>query len=239
MKTRLSESILKEKALQQLQTKTTFNMLQSEIGPHFLFNTLGSIASMCEVGNSEMAATSLYNLSNILRYTSNYRNSIVTIYSEIENLNAYLLLMKGRYMHRLNFTIQVDEKTNNILIPKLTFQPIVENAIRYSLIENELVYIEIAVDLKDNELLIKVSDNGCGIDDEKLNLIKERYTNYTEGNQRDQITDEISFGGMGLLGTLLRLYLHFGDRFHYHILQNSKVGTTLLLAIKTEEQTES
>jgi two-component system sensor histidine kinase YesM len=235
MKTRLSESILKEKAMQQLQTKTTFDMLQSKIGPHFLFNSLGSIANMCEEGKSDLAAGALYNLSDILRYSANYQNSIVMLRYEIENLNAYLLLMKGRYMHRLNYTVHADAKANDILIPKLTLQPIVENAIKYSLIETEKVHIEISVNLTGNVLSIKVSDNGCGIDTEKLDFINEKYKTYTEGNQRTDITDEISFGGMGLLGTLLRLYLHFGDSFNYNIAQNPKFGTTVSLSIKTAE----
>jgi two-component system sensor histidine kinase YesM len=236
MKTRLSESILKEKAMQLLQTKATFIMLQSKIGPHFLFNTLGSIANMCEEGKNDLAADALYNLSDILRYSANYQNSIVKLRYEIENLNAYLLLMKGRYMHRLNFTISSDAIADKILIPKLTLQPIVENAIKYSLIETEKVYIKISVDLRDNILSIKVSDNGCGIDSEKLDIINGKYKNYTEGNHRTEISDEISFGGMGLLGTLLRLYLHYGDNFHYNIYQNPDVGTTIFLSIETSEQ---
>ena len=229
---RLHESIVKEKAAQQLQTKATFDMLQSKIGPHFLYNSLGSIANLCEDGDNISATDACYNLADILRYSVNYKDYNVKIRDEVENLKAYFSLMKCRYRQRLNFTIRFDKETSGIHIPKLTLQPIAENAIKYSLIESEQVNITISVELEDSVLKIQICDNGRGIDPETLTKINSSYEEYISDARKLQSYENLKFGGMGLLGTLLRQYLCFKGRFRYTIESNESSGTAISLYIK-------
>jgi two-component system, sensor histidine kinase YesM len=234
MKSRLSAAIANERILLDLQTKTTFDMLQSKIGPHFLYNSLGSIANLCQNKETEAAADACYNLSDILRYSANYKQCIVSVADEVENLKAYFLLMKCRYKQRINYTIHMDEKMERITIPKLTLQPIVENAIKYSLIKTEKVYIEVSILVKDEVLRIQISDNGEGISAEKLNQINMSYLDCIKDSKSIDSIGEIQFGGMGLVGTLLRLHFYFGNQFTYLIDSSENGGTTVSFFLKKQ-----
>lgn len=240
MKNRLTDSIVKQKVMESIQTKTLFNILQSEIGPHFLYNSLGSIASLCELGENEEAADACYSLSEILRYASDYETTVVTIYDEIENMKSYLALMKSRYRQRLDYTIEMDEATFSVMIPKLTFQPLVENAIKYSLIENECVFIHVTAQIQGSYLDVTVSDNGCGMSEEKKAEINRIISDTDKNMENSEIKSKIKFGAMGLIGTLLRLKLFFEDRFTYRIDDNEPTGTNIVIRIDlNRENTET
>lgn len=236
MKKRLMESITKQTALEAIQTKTLFNILQSEIGPHFLYNSLGSIANMCELGENLAAAESCYNLSEILRYASDFETTIVSIEEEIVNLKSYMALMKSRYRQRLDYSIEIDEDTYAFLVPKLTFQPLVENAIKYSLIENEAVFVKIQAKMIESILIITVSDNGCGISEEKMNEIEKVISSNETNIENLEIKSRIKFGGMGLIGTLLRLKLYLGEAFEYKIINNADAGMTITIKIQSDRR---
>lgn len=236
MKKRLMESITKQTALEAIQTKTLFNILQSEIGPHFLYNSLGSIANMCELGENQAAAESCYNLSEILRYASDFETTIVSIEEEIVNLKSYIELMKSRYRQRLDYSIEIDEDTHVFLVPKLTFQPLVENAIKYSLIENEAVFVKIRAKMIGSILTITVSDNGSGISEEKMNEIEKVITSNETNIENLEIKSRIKFGGMGLIGTLLRLKLYLGEAFEYKIVNNKDAGMTITIKIQSDRR---
>jgi len=236
MANRLKTSMNKEIATQKLQTKAAFDVLQSQIGPHFLYNTLGSIANMCEEGESKQAADACYNLSEILRYAGNYSDSIVSAKDEFINITAYMALMKYRYKHRINYSINYDEDILSIKLPKLTIQPIVENAIKYSLLKTENIYIDICCGLIDSIMYIKISDNGIGIDEDTKQSIYNDFYYYTKVSDGFEILQNIKFGGMGLLGTILRLHLHFGEKSAYEITRNKFGGTTVTLFIDFSER---
>ena len=120
MKSRLRYAIEKEKKMTEVQTKTLFSILQSEISPHFLYNTLGSIANMCETGKNEEAADACYSLTEIMRYSSNFAVSEVTLHEEIQNLRSYFSIMKSRYRQRFEYEMEIDEDILDFMIPKLT-----------------------------------------------------------------------------------------------------------------------
>ena len=236
MADRLKTSINKEITIQKLQSKAAFDILQSQIGPHFLYNTLGSIANMCEEGSSAQAADACYNLSEILRYSGNYSDSIVSVKEELNNITAYMALMKYRYKHRINYSIRYDEDIPSIQLPKLTLQPLAENAIKYSLIKTENIHIDIFCGLINSIMYIKISDNGIGMDEATKQRIYNDFYYYTKVKDGFEILQNIKFGGMGLLGTILRLYLHFGEKSAYDIVSNKSGGTTVLLYIDFSER---
>jgi len=235
MKNRLNESITKQIALEKVQTKTLFNILQSEIGPHFLYNSLGSIANMCELGENQEAAEACYNLSEILRYTSDFETTVVSIEEEMVHLKSYIALMKSRYRQRLDYSIKIEEAAHSFQVPKLTFQPLVENAIKYSLIENETVFVKVEVKLQGSILTITISDNGCGISEERKEEIKGVISSNEKNIENIDIKSKIKFGGMGLIGTLLRLKLYLGEAFQYSIINNENAGMTITIQIETQK----
>ncbi|MDY3919164.1 MAG: histidine kinase [Candidatus Limivivens sp.] len=232
MMQRLKDAIERQENLKNVQTKTLFSILQSEISPHFLYNTLGGIANMCQEGNAEAAAEACYDLSDILRYSSDYKTSEVTVQEEIRNLKAYLSLMKTRYRQRLEYEIFEDEEADYFCLPKLTLQPLVENGIKYSLTERDQVVIRIYVVLVGNELILEVKDNGCGISEEAVETIRQRLAGIHDMESLEQIANQIQIGGMGLSGTLIRLSIFFGENFSYQLTNsNDEDGTTIVIKI--------
>jgi len=227
---RLKEANLKQKRLQNLHTKSIFDILQSEISPHFLYNALGGIANLCEASENSAAAEACYSLTEILRYSSDYATTEVSVYDEIQNLISYINVMKSRYCERLEIEIETDEKAYPYILPKLTYQPIVENAIKYSLLDNELVKIRISTKVADNKLVIQVDDNGREITKEAKEAIEEKIQKLL--NTEMDISREVQFGGMGLGGTVVRLTIFFGDRFKYKIDGNIYGGTTVRFEIE-------
>jgi sensor histidine kinase YesM len=228
MTQRLRESINDQNRLRDIQVKTNFDALQSQIGPHFLFNSLGSIAYMCENGQSSSAADACYSLTDILRYSANYQQPIVTLKDESELLRSYLYLMKMRYQHRINYSIQIDDQLLTLNLPRLTLQPLVENAIKYGLAEIETVQIKVMAHLSESVVRLTVSDNGAGFSALSIDQINARYLEMMR-DTKDVDRCKISFGRMGLLGTLVRLSLFFGQSFDYQIEINADRGASVHL----------
>lgn len=226
MAERLQDSMNRQRKLETVQTKALFSALQSTMGPHFLYNSLGGIANLCERGENETAADVCYSLTEILRYASNYEESEVMIRDEIVNISDYMSIMKSRYRHRVEFELNIDEKAELISIPKLTLQPLIENAIRYSLLETETVLVKIYIIVLKNEMLIEVKDNGRGISEEKVLEIQKKIRDFKD---KDRIeTHTVKFGGLGLAGTLIRLTIYYGDSFRYEIQNNNDEGGTTI-----------
>jgi len=227
---RLKEAHQKQQRLQNLHTKSIFDILQSEISPHFLYNALGGIANLCEANECLEAAEACYSLTEILRYSSDYATTEVTVYDEIQNLISYINVMKSRYCERLEVEIETDNKAYPHILPKLTYQPLVENSIKYSLMDNELVKIRIVTKMEDNKLIIQVDDNGHEISDEAKKAIEEKVQRLL--NTEEDISREVQFGGMGLGGTIVRLTIFFGNRFKYKVFGNEYGGTTVRFEIE-------
>lgn len=231
MQLRLKNAREKEKQLESVQTKTLFSILQQEISPHFLYNTLGSIANMCEAGDTKDAANACYNLTDIIRYAADFSVADVSLKEDVEQLQAYLSIMKSRYRQRLTYYIYVDDEVYYLQIPKLTLQPLVENAIKYSLLEQDEVVIHVNITSHNETICIEIADNGCGIDVEAAEKIQDTLDKFMETDASEEVTKNIQIGGMGLSGTLIRLSIFYGNGFYYEIKNNETAGTTIKLFI--------
>jgi two-component system sensor histidine kinase YesM len=185
---------------------------------------------LCEANENSEAAEACYSLTEILRYSSDYATTEVSVYDEIQNLISYINVMKSRYCERVEIEIETDDKAYPLILPKLTYQPIVENSIKYGLLDNELVKIRIVTKLVGNKLVIQVDDNGHEISKETKEAIEEKIQRLL--NTEEDISREVQFGGMGLGGTIVRLTIFFGDRFKYKIDGNDNGGTTIRFEIE-------
>lgn len=236
MLVRLRDSLEQMNKLKDIQTNAVFSILQNEVSPHFLYNTLGAIAYLCEENENQEAVKACFDLSDILRYASNYATANVTVENEIHNLEAYLSIMKNRYRQRLTYHMKWDREALYALLPKLTLQPIIENAIKYSLMEMEEVVIDISIHYRDEILEMEVSDNGCGMSEEDIAEVAERLKKYSSIEAFREFCDQIQFGGMGLSGTLMRLSIFFGEKFSYDIIgHNESNGATIILRMDLKE----
>ncbi len=147
--------------MQQLKTNAELETLQSRINPHFLYNSLNSIASLIH-SEPDLAEEMTLRLSKLFRYSINSQNENKTkIKEEIDIVQNYLAIETLRFGNRISFKIQVDQELENFLIPRFLIQPLVENAIKHglhSVVEKGEILIDI--NKEDNKLIISVGDNG-------------------------------------------------------------------------------
>lgn len=229
MLTRLNDSILRQKQHEDFQTRALFNALQREMGPHFLYNSLSSIADLCESGQNEKACDACFDLSDLLRYASNYEVPDVTLADELENVKCYMSLMQNRYRQRLVFRCETDEQALPAMMPRLTLQPLLENAIKYSIQEQDVVNLQLQTAYVDGLLMISVEDNGKSIEPERQVFIKNKIEEFCDRPPGESGENAVQLGGIGLIGTLTRLRIYYGQSFQYEIRANRMGGTTIIL----------
>ena len=138
--------------------------LQSQINPHFYYNTLASIIVLAEKERKEEVITICRNLTRMMRYITGSSNAPVTLREEMDYVRKYLYCMKVRFQENLNYTIEVDESILDVPVPKLIIQPIVENALKYGRPDGQ---VWISASCEQEEALLKVCDDGDGIAEER------------------------------------------------------------------------
>lgn len=164
----LSEAYRQTKLLKDAEIKA----LQAQIHPHFLFNSLNTISSLCRT-NPDQARKLLLQLSSFFRSNlQGARQTHVTLEKELENVNAYLSIVQTRFPGKYRIHFQIEPNLENMLLPPFILQPLVENAINYAFPKSkETGEITLKIFSKKQQLHIIVNDNGKGIEQEKLKLL--------------------------------------------------------------------
>lgn len=152
--------------LTQMKTQAELAALQSKINPHFLYNSLNSIASLIHE-DPDKAESMTLKLSKLFRYSINQnQEDLVTVKEEMEIVTTYLDIEKIRFEERINFTIHVDEELQYAKIPRFLIQPLVENALKHG-IKNVADQAELSISIqKTDQVVISISDNGIPFPDE-------------------------------------------------------------------------
>jgi two-component system, LytTR family, sensor kinase len=159
---------------ENMRLRAEIKALQSQIKPHFLFNSLNTIISVIRVC-PEKSVKLLIDLCDFLRYSFNFKfeDEFIDITKEISHINAYLSLEKARFKERLKIDLQIEESING-KVPSFIFQPIVENAVKHGImVKRTGGNIKISVKNHNKFLLLSVEDDGVGIEKEKINKILE------------------------------------------------------------------
>lgn len=210
---------LKEKASTELTLRegalqAQLSALQTQINPHFIYNTLNIIsAKSMESGNFDVIEI-CDQFAQMLRYSTDTRSRTATMAEEIENVRNYLMLAKARYEDNLEFTIDVPENLNTITVPKLTLQPLVENALTHGFDgTNVLRRLSVTGLIKANRLILEIRDNGTGFSDEMLQSLRARIRDIEDG----KVSIEASGGHIGLVNTCLRLHYYSNGAMHMTI----------------------
>ena len=195
-----NELVLREGTLQ-----AQLSALQTQINPHFIYNTLNIIsAKSMENGNWEVIEI-CDQFARLLRYSTDTRSRAATLVEEIENVRCYLMLAKCRYEENLEFTIDIPEDITGIHIPKLTLQPLVENALNHGFTgNNDKRRLSITGKLEDNILSLEIRDNGAGFPEEILAALQEKLQQIQEGT----VSINAASGHIGLINTCLRLHYY-------------------------------
>jgi sensor histidine kinase YesM len=212
-----------ENALKLSQLK----VLQSQINPHFLFNTLNCINQMAiseKAFNTEELITSV---SGMLRYSLSMMNRNATLAEEINVVKQYIFIQKKRYDDRLTFNLDINYEIENIEVPGMTLQPFVENAFIHGIEpieEGGEISIKIFQDKGYCKIIIE--DNGCGIDEETLSKIKDG------GGGEEHIGHTT---GLGIKSVVDRLEILYGEKNMFSISSKEGQGTKIFLQIPIRE----
>lgn len=224
-KLKVSTDELLETRKQEIKSR---NMaLQSQINPHFYYNSLASVIALAENDQPDDVIRMCRNLTKIMRYITNTQN-IVTVQEEIDYINQYLDCMKVRYQTSLNYIINIDPAIMTEQIPRLVIQPLVENAIKYGIDSEPPWGIAIHGYLRDGGWRIEVMDSGRGFSEEAIKTIWERI----DAAEELLGLPEMQISGMGTLNVYLRWYLYAGDTMIFE-LGNTESGHAIVTIGRT------
>ena len=198
---------------QLLFNQMQLNVLQNQINPHFLYNTLECIRSEALVNGQKGIARMAEHLSKYFRYCISNREIIVSLNEEIKNIQDYYAIQRFRFGEKVSMNIQVlRDEYYDCYLPKLTLQPLVENAIIHGIENSEGDgLIEIIVDGSDNSLFITVRDNGNGMPPEQLEKLNR---DLAENNQSEK--RESPHSGIAARNVNMRIRICFGKQYGLH-----------------------
>ncbi|HYH04544.1 MAG TPA: sensor histidine kinase [Bacillota bacterium] len=220
--------LINEKYQAQINEKTArLKALEAQINPHFLYNSLQAIAAKTTLGGMKEISRMVENLAYILRYCIKGGEQ-VTIAQEMQHIQKYLQLQKVRFEERLAVAIEVADESAGILIPKLSIQTLVENAIQHALEQmSRTIKISIRIFFRDEQLLITVSDNGPGMTELQLQRV-----NALMGE--DALATQVG-ESLGLKNLNSRLKLMYGEqaRLIFKSVWGQGTEATMLLPLPT------
>lgn len=216
--------MLRESNAQLTKKQAELEALQSQINPHFLYNTLESIRGQAIVYGLKDIEVMTHALSKLFRYSISDKNALVTLEEELSNVDNYLLIQHIRFNNKFEKVDLVDPDTLQYRIPKLIIQPIVENAIYHGL-ETKLGrgHIEICAHITQKRLVINIRDDGLGIPHETLKALNRSLS----GEEKDPVSTKGS--SVGLRNVHKRIQLHFGQEYGINVYSTEGVGTDIQL----------
>ena len=234
------ESQLAEKELMNRQQEMEFKVLASQINPHFLYNTLETIRMKAFTAGDREVAGAIKTLGKIMRYVlDNTGTRLATLEGGLDYIRNYLSIQQLRFGDRISYEIQVQEEidTGKTAMIPLLMQPLIENAILHGLEEKEaggMVRISITKEklladpASDYALMISISDNGCGMDEQELAELKQ----HMEHASKDKRS-------IGLYNVNQRIHLSYGAPYEMRIISQKGIGTAITLVLPYISITEA
>ena len=212
---RLSESM-------QLELGARLNALQSQMNPHFLYNTLSVISASAD--QQEKVERMCSRLSDMLRYSTVYEEeSNSTLEDEVRHTENYLELMKDRYEENLIYNIEEAGELERVKVPRVILQPIVENCFKHGFGENGFPWIiHVAVTASHGHWRIHVRNNGRPFQERDLTELNEKVEGFLKGEQK-------KISGIGLTNTIIRLRLLYEEQVEYEIYTGNDGYTYVVL----------
>lgn len=207
--------------------------LQNQINPHFLYNTLESIRSECLVARLDSVADMTEALASFFRYTISKVENLVSLEEELQNCEIYFRIQQYRFGERLHLQVECEEQERDEIfrcrLPKLTMQPILENSIIHG---TELKVgrgnLTIHLERTEKRLLIRISDDGVGMDDDVLAKLNARLG---KGGPVSQPQDPERVGGVALTNVNNRIRLLFGEEYGVHVFSLPGIGTDVEITL--------
>ncbi|MCX7708443.1 MAG: sensor histidine kinase [Clostridia bacterium] len=227
---KLHDEELKNIKMQQLLKDAEFLALQSQINPHFLFNTLNIISRTAMFEQAENTTKLIQALSTLFRYNLGKSDKSTTLEKELDITMEYMYIQQYRFGERIKLDVKCQTQTDAVLIPCFTIQPLVENSIIHGLEPKENGgKLRIKVSRKGARVIVKIIDNGVGIPRDKIrrmmNMEEEMYAGHTTG--------------IGLTNVMNRLGNYFSGRSEFKISSKVGIGTVITMVIPAGKEVEN
>lgn len=209
---------------QKMKRKLELDVMQSQIKPHFLFNSFDAISALILMGDTKNASKIVKALGKFYRSFLINGNEEITIKEELDIINNYLTIQKIRFGDKFSVVMNIDERVLNYKIPKLILQPLVENALNHGVRNKEgQGIISIIALYGDNQIILIVEDNGKGMSEEKIREIESGMSK-----------------GVGLRSTIERLKIYYNSADVVKIYSKIDEGTKIeiTIPIKKEDQND-
>lgn len=201
------------------------NFLRAQINPHFLYNMLFSIRCTVEIGKSEQAVQMIEAFTDLLKSTLKRTGETIELKDEFESTRKYLVVQKLRYGENIQFEMDLAAGTEACMVPPLILQPLVENAIFHGLeAREEADMIVVSSTLEGDDLLLTVTDDGAGMDEQTLKKVNN--TIAARANDRQTQSDSI-----GLANVHNRIRLNYGEEYGVSITSIPFTGTTVTIRL--------
>lgn len=228
MKTMDSSELLK---LNKRQAQ--YLALQNQINPHFLYNTLESIRSEALIAGLTSVSDMTEALATFFRYTISKVENLVSVEEELQNCETYFSIQQYRFGSRLSLSVECDpeeqEEIYRCRLPKLTLQPILENSIIHGTeLKIGCGHLTIRLERSGERLLITISDDGVGMDEEALAVMNERLE---KSGKAFAAHNSETKGGIALVNVNNRIHLLFGEEYGLHVFSMPGVGTDVEIVL--------
>lgn len=225
---RIEELIERIKVASISEKNAELHALQSQVNPHFLYNTLDMIYWMLDERENDRLGRVILALSHMFRYSSDWEEaSKTTLRQELDQMRHYLTIIENRLEGRVSTDITVDPDWLEAVLPKMTIQPIIENAVKYGLEPLDRPgLLRVYTVAKEQALCVVIEDNGIGMEPEVLKQLQESL-----GEEPSSGTLKKGRRGIGLTNVHRRLVLMYGDNYGLTIQSEQRVGTTVTIAL--------
>ncbi len=223
MMARINTLITENYAKQLVIKETEFKALQAQINPHFLYNTLDSINWLAQKNKQDDISSMVVSLGFLLRASISLQQSTITIGKEMEIIEHYIRIQTYRFRDRLDFQMDIPDQYHAVLIPKLTLQPLLENAIKYGLEPViGICRIRIYAETEEDLLILIVEDSGPGLEEDYLLRLVSRET----------VTKST---GIGLSNIQERMKMVFGEAYGIQLESQKGIGTKVKVLIPLQK----
>ena len=203
--------------------RTELALLQAQINPHFLYNTLDTIVWLIESGEIGEAVAMVGSLSNFFRFSLSRGQNVITLKEEQQHIRSYLEIQQMRYRDLMDYEIDIPQELEGYILPKLTLQPLVENALYHGIkIRRRKGLIRVSATAQDGRLVLEVADNGCGMSAERLEEVR--------ASLEDGRTE-----GFGLRTVHQRIQILFGTEYGLTLESAPDAGTKIFVRIPMRE----
>ncbi len=212
---------------EKLLSQAEFKALQSQINPHFLFNTLNAISQLAILEGCDQTAEAIFSLSALFRRCLKKNDSFPPLREEVDNVSEYIAIKKLLYRDRIQYRCDVDSSCLSLRVPLFSLQPLVENALLHGLEpKKEGGTLTLSVHRQADFIVVRVEDDGLGCSQDSI----ERIRACPPDHSRSDLT------GIGMGNVIRRLSDHFGPAFHWTIDSALGQGTRIALYLPAEKE---